>query len=191
VAQAVVTAFRDAADTARLIAYVVPDGELSLEALAAHARASLAEHMVPSRFVTLAALPKTATGQLDRRALPPPPEAMGTTAPPRTSTERELARIFGEVLDRQEIGLSDDFFTLGGHSLLAMLAISRIEAAFGLALPVRTLFENPTPGSLAIAVAEAQLAAVDPDRAERMLEELESLSDEAAESLTVLLAAGG
>ncbi|HWM92623.1 MAG TPA: amino acid adenylation domain-containing protein [Thermoanaerobaculia bacterium] len=193
VAQAVVTAGRDASGSARLVAYVVtaegapPDAGV----LERHAREHLPDYMVPSRFVRLATLPKTATGKVDRRALPEPagPDDSGECPhpPPHPGTDRELARIFGEVLGRTGVGADDDFFRLGGHSLLATQAVSRIRDAFGVDLPLRTLFELPTPGRLTAAVATAQLATADPAQVDVLLGEIEGLADEeAAERLAAL-----
>jgi amino acid adenylation domain-containing protein/non-ribosomal peptide synthase protein (TIGR01720 family) len=88
-------------------------------------------YLVPTTLTALAALPVTANGKLDRRALPAPDQAARATtlpAAPRTTTERVLADLFTQLLDRPDVGIDDDFFALGGHSLLAVRLVSLIAA---------------------------------------------------------------
>jgi len=118
--------------------------------------------MVPAGFVALAALPLTATGKWDLAALPRP-EIRRTEgyAPPETITEKLLAEIWRELLGREEIGIYDSFFDLGGHSLLATQVLARVEDAFGVALPLRDLFEAPTLGQFALVVYAAVVAQIE------------------------------
>ncbi|MES1245199.1 MAG: non-ribosomal peptide synthase/polyketide synthase, partial [Acidobacteriota bacterium] len=139
----------------RLIAYVVL-GDGGAEDLRRHLQGSLPDYMVPSAFVVLPALPRTATGKLDRRALPEPVESAGSgDVRPRTATEEILAGLWSEVLGLERVGTREDFFALGGHSLLATRVISRLRETFGVELPLRALFEHPTVESLAAAVDHA------------------------------------
>ena len=114
----------------------------------------LPEYMVPSAFVVLESLPLTPNGKVDRRALPAPeqvlPELVGAYVAPRTSVEQVLVKIWTEVLGRHQIGIHDNFFELGGHSLLATQLTSRVRDAFGVELPLRSLFEAPTIAELSI-----------------------------------------
>ncbi|WP_232663171.1 non-ribosomal peptide synthetase [Pseudonocardia sp. TRM90224] len=151
-----------------LVAYAVgvaPD-------LRQHAARELPPHMVPTRWVTLAELPLTPAGKLDRAALPAPGPAAGTSdVPPRTDAEKLVADIWAELLDADRIGAHDDFFALGGHSLLALRVAARLRATADVDLPIRTLFRCRTVADLAVAVEEAIVA------------ELAGLSDEQAMAL--------
>ena len=116
-----------------------------------HLQQRLPDYMVPSYYMSLAALPQTPNGKLDRKALPEPePGTTGTEyEAPRTPVEEVLAAIVAEVLQVPHVGRKDDFFALGGHSLLAMQVISRIREAFHVDLPVRSLFEIPALAGVA------------------------------------------
>ena len=115
----------------------------------------LPEHMVPSAIVVLSALPLTAGGKLDRRALPAPGHAVvdeGRAA--RSAPEEILCGLFADVLALPRVGAEQSFFDLGGHSLLATRLASRIRAALGAEVPIRTIFEHPTPARLAASLTE-------------------------------------
>ena len=130
-----------------LVAYVVPRRTPGPPAAALRQAlaAALPAYMVPATFVELPALPRTASGKLDRGALPAPALCPApAAAPPRGVAEELLAELWCEVLDRPRVGRDDHFFHLGGHSLLALRLASRVERAFGVELPLRALFEHPT-----------------------------------------------
>ncbi|GBD49890.1 non-ribosomal peptide synthetase [Methylopila sp. Yamaguchi] len=131
-----------------LVAYLAADAVDEAEA-----RARLAErlpaHMVPARIIALPALPVTANGKLDRRALPHPEQTAGLGEPPRPGLERSLADIWEDVLGTAGLGRGDDFFRRGGHSLLAMRVASRLRTDLGVELPVSTLFEARTLAAFA------------------------------------------
>ena len=136
----------------RLVAYLVPEAgaDVNPGAVRRHAADLLPDHMVPEAVVVIAALPLTANGKLDRRALPAPdgPDRADHRVP-RTDSERLVCRLFGEVLGMAPVGLDDDFFALGGQSLLAMRLMTQISNERGITLPVITLFDASTAEQLA------------------------------------------
>ncbi len=118
----------------------------------------LPEYMVPSAVVLLDALPLTANGKVDRAKLPAPggdASAESTFVAPRTTTETRLAAIWSDVLKREQIGITDNFLALGGHSLLAIRLLGKISKTFGVRLPLRTLFEQPTVEQIAAVLDRA------------------------------------
>jgi amino acid adenylation domain-containing protein len=124
--------------------------------------AHLPGHMVPTRFVRLREMPMTPSGKIDHKALiscaaanEAPAEA---AVAPRTDPERQLARIWCELLERESIGIHQNFFQLGGHSLLATQMVSRIERDLGLKLPIRLVFEAPTIALFSAALASKPCA---------------------------------
>ena len=148
----------------RLVAYVVPSQEqvLSIRELRRDLKQKLPDHMIPSAFVQLEAVPLTPNGKVDRRALPVPDGTRSnleeTFVPHLTPFEEVLAGIWSEVLRLERVGIHDNFFELGGHSLLATQVISRVREAFGVELPLHTLFEEPTLAGLAYSVETASRA---------------------------------
>ncbi|HSS51591.1 MAG TPA: amino acid adenylation domain-containing protein, partial [Thermoanaerobaculia bacterium] len=159
VREAAVTAPTDTSGDRRLVAYVSATeggGPLDAAALGVYLGSRLPSFMVPSVWVELAALPRTRTGKVDRKALPAPGETATGTAyeAPRTATEEVLAGIWGDLLRRERVGVHDNFFALGGHSLLATQVVSRLRARLGVELPVRALFEQPTVAGLAVLLSD-------------------------------------
>nr|WP_253774194.1 non-ribosomal peptide synthetase [Goodfellowiella coeruleoviolacea] len=156
VRQCAVAAHADPSGTRRLVAYLVTDGStMDVGVLRTALRDTLPPQLVPSVFTVLPALPTTPSGKLDRRALPAPADTGQTGRPPHTPQEEVLCELFADVLDRDAVGVLDDFFALGGHSLLATRLVNRIRAVLGADLTVRELFEAPTPAATAERVAAA------------------------------------
>jgi amino acid adenylation domain-containing protein len=133
----------------RLVAYVVSvsDQAPAFTRLEEALRRSLPDYMIPTAWVVLDALPLTPNGKVDHRALPEPVRDGGQMPPfvaPRNPMEEVIAGIWGDLLDVDEVGIHDNFFRMGGHSLLATRFFSRLYKAFGIEVPLRTLFEAPT-----------------------------------------------
>nr|WP_052405169.1 non-ribosomal peptide synthetase [Streptomyces varsoviensis] len=142
----------------RLVAYVVPaEGAApSPGELREHVGAALPDHMVPSAFLTLDALPLRRNGKLDRTALPAPDVAAASSGrEPRTPRETALCALFAEVLEVDRVTVDDSFFELGGHSLLAARLVSRVRSALGVEAAVRQLFAAPTVAEFAAALDAA------------------------------------
>ncbi|RQZ89801.1 amino acid adenylation domain-containing protein [Burkholderia cepacia] len=130
----------------QLVGYVARGDAAPLDraALLDSLRAQLPAYMVPSQLVELDALPVTPNGKCDRHALPAPVRETAAEAALATDTERALAGIWQRVLHVDAIGRDGDFFLLGGHSLLATQAHAQANLHWGLALPLRTLFDTRT-----------------------------------------------
>ncbi|MGI8509198.1 MAG: non-ribosomal peptide synthetase [Gemmatimonadaceae bacterium] len=135
-----------------LVAYVVArSASLSDRAMRTYLARSLPSYMLPSHFVRLDTMPLTATGKINRTALPSPRSdvrASGRVAP-RTETERALAEVWAQVLGVPQLGMEDDFFEWGGHSIHALQASARASKLFRRQLPVALLFKLPTVASFA------------------------------------------
>ncbi len=162
VREAVVVAREEEGGGKRLVGYYVPEGgeepetesvrESLKESLREHLKGRLPEYMVPAALVRLEALPLTANGKLDRRALPAPEgEAYvhGEFEEPRGEVEIALAEIWQQLLKVERVGREDNFFELGGHSLLAVTLIGRVLQVFGVEVSVQAVFQRPRLAALA------------------------------------------
>jgi len=156
----------------QLVAYVVAPSLLRVEPSGSHhlrlfLRDYLPEYMVPTRCIVLEALPLTANGKLDRRALPDLEELPEVPLPKVAQTlsdlEHRVAAVWQEVLHRDLVGIDDNFFDLGGHSLLMVQVQSRLSAALERDLSILDLFTYPTIRTLANHL-EAAAESPDPTR---------------------------
>ena len=134
-----------ASETAQLVAWVATARRV--ESIREEAVRRLPEFMVPTRMTTLSSIPLTPHGKVDFSALPEPQIREGTSAP-QTEQERSLCSVMGEVLGVSGVMLDDDFFSLGGHSLLAVSLVGRMQKELGISVPLRTVFDAPTPAQL-------------------------------------------
>lgn len=149
-----------AAGDARLVAWVVPQGEpVSATDLRQALQAQLPDWLVPKVFVFLPALPLSPNGKIDRAALPEPHWDAAGSGPmavaARTPVEEAVCALFAEVLGRTVVGVHDDFFAGGGHSLLATRLVARIRDALQVELPLRAIFTTPTPAGVAAVLVDA------------------------------------
>lgn len=173
VEQAAVILREDRPGDTRLVGYVVPaGGPVATGDLRAHLKRTLPEYMVPASYVSLARMPLTPSGKVDRRALPAPEpgeaDAQRDFVEPRTEMERLLAELWASTLGVARVSVEDDFFALGGHSLLASQILGRLRRDHGIELSFRKFFEAPTIARLAEAIAgHAQAQAQAARRIER------------------------
>jgi len=149
VRDAAVVAWPDPQGELRLTAYVAPapDSRLSADALRDALAAHLPAYMVPQAFTFLDALPLTATGKVQRTALPPPswgaPEVR-VGHQPVSDLQRTVATLIAEVLERDRVGLDEDFFALGGDSLRGAQVVSRLQQLLGQHVSPTLLFDCRT-----------------------------------------------
>jgi len=131
----------------KLVAYVEmaqPDS-FDSDALRAFLHLRLPQAMLPSAVLVVDSLPRTPNGKLDRRTLPTTyVPAAREPVQPRTAVELELSQIWQHVLDRTDVGVTDNFFDWGGHSLLAAKLLLRVEQEFGKRLSLADIFQAPT-----------------------------------------------
>ncbi|MFJ8852545.1 amino acid adenylation domain-containing protein [Streptomyces sp. NPDC102437] len=162
VAEAVVLVREDSPGAKELVAYVVPaegagPDDLTPAALRARVGETLPSYMVPAAYLTLGALPLTANGKLDRRALPAPGRAataVGDYVEARDATEGAIAGIWATVLGRDTVGVHDNFFELGGDSIRAVTLVGALREA-GWETSVRDIFAHRTVARLRAALGDA------------------------------------
>jgi acyl carrier protein len=137
----------------RLIAYLVTNEEIPIGDLRAFLRMKLPDYMIPSAFVRLDAMPLTANGKVDRKALPQPDDpssrARSNYVAPRAELERSLVKIWQQLLRVETVGVEDNFFDLGGHSLLLLRMVQEIQNTLDVEVALMEMFEHPTVSSLA------------------------------------------
>jgi amino acid adenylation domain-containing protein len=144
------------AGSARLIAYCT--GEVVPETLRAGLASTLPDYMVPSAFVKIDALPLTANGKLDRKALPKPEQdafASRAYEAPIGDVEQKMAGLWAELLKLDRVGRNDNFFQIGGDSLAVMRMVQSLNQTFGVTVPIRNVFQNPTIAALSAKMSES------------------------------------
>jgi len=177
IAQSTVIAQEIGGEERRLAAYFVSNNgsEVTLKELRDFLNLRLPDYMVPAVFVKLEALPLTPNGKIDRAALPIANETNSLRDEiqnhPESDLEKAVAGILAPLLGVAQVDLHANFFSLGGHSLLGTQLIARLRDAFGVDLPLRSVFESPTVAGLAAEIDRLLLA------------KLESMSDAEAEHL--------
>lgn len=144
-----------------LVAYIVPLSRpgISVEIIRRKLLKKIPDYMVPTVFVALEAIPRTSSGKVDHRVLPEPerkrPELESIMEAPRNELEKELTKIWEDIMDIRPIGVRDNFFDLGGHSLTAFRLFSRIHKEFGATLPITTLLDSPTIENIAEEISKS------------------------------------
>jgi len=158
--KASVVVARDDNSDKRLVAYIVtvPDPDFTHSSLQDFLKQYVPDYMVPAVFVEIPSLPLTNSGKIDRAALPAPglDNTVGDQlhVAPRTPVEERVVAILSELLRIQRVSVNDNFFFLGGHSLLGTQLIARTRDFFGIELPLRTVFDSPTPAELSAVIEE-------------------------------------
>ena len=180
----------DPSGNSRLVAYVVPATkiETSASTLRQFLSNKLPDYMIPTSFVFLECLPVTPNGKINRRLLPEPgrsrPDLATPMASPRNDIERELVRVWADVLALDMVGIGDNFFDLGGDSLSASRIIARVLERFQLDIPMSQLFNAPTIADMAAVITAHQDKILSEQALAALLNELESLSE--AEAARIL-----
>jgi amino acid adenylation domain-containing protein len=172
-----------------LVAYLVSDDKLppTVGTLRRALAEKLPDHMIPSAFVLLDAMPVTPNGKIDRCALTElrqtRAELQAVYVTPRTPIEEILATIWADVFNLDRVGIHDNFFELGGHSLLATQIVFQVIKQFQVDLSFQSLFQEPTVADMAAVITEYQGKQLGQEALARVLSELELLSDEEAQRL--------
>lgn len=190
VAEAVAAVVDEAPGRSRLAAWWVAADGATLEAaeLRDDLMRRLPAFMVPSALDRVSELPRTATGKLDRAALPAPDFGRGALGgeytPPEPGPESVMAELWCQLLAVERVGRQDDFFALGGHSLLANRLVHSVGQEFGVEMTLRDLFETPTIAGFTQRVTAALEAGnVEVDELLQLLDEVEGMSPDEVESL--------
>lgn len=180
-----VIARQDGMDSQSLVAYIVvtnPQPRPTVTELRDLLLSRVPDYMVPAMFVVLPDLPLTSHGKLDRKALPPP-DAGNTLSDenylaPRTVLEEKLSALVANLLGVARVGVNDNLFLIGGHSLFGTQLIARIRDNFGVELPLRSVFESPTPALLAQEIERlmaTKIGAMSEDEIQRALKQAASV----------------
>jgi len=155
--------------------------------LRAFLQQSLPMAMLPGHIFQVEKIPLTANGKRDREALlATHPLQLGAGreyVAPADEMERELARIWGEILGLERVSVTDDFLELGGQSLSAMTLMTHINQSFEVELPLKVVFEGKTIRALSREIQLAQIETADDDEVAALIEEMEGLSQEEIRAL--------
>jgi acyl-coenzyme A synthetase/AMP-(fatty) acid ligase/acyl carrier protein len=171
----------------RLVAYVVPQPGQALTTgeMRPLLKDKLPSYMLPSAFVMLDSLPLTASGKVDRRALPPPPKsrekADTSYAAANTLVEKVLVKLWADTMGIEDVGIHDDFSELGVDSLLSAQIVSRVNDTFPLKRPLNTLLEAPTVAKLSKFIIEQETL---PGQSEQVAHILLKIEDMSAEEIS-------
>lgn len=159
ITQAVVILREDRPGEKRLVAYYTGNAALSPTALIQSLKATLPDYMVPAAFVQIQKFPLTPNSKIDRKALPAPsrnrPQLSHEFVAPRTTVEMQLAALWCELLQLDQVGIDDSFFELGGNSLGVVRMVTQYHARFSTEIPAIRVFQFPTISRLAASLDAA------------------------------------
>ena len=151
--ECVVASRKDSLGNQTLVAYYVSDGEINISRLRVHLAGVLPDYMIPGIYMNIMEIPRTANGKIDRNALPEPemirPVLENEYVEPSTDTEKSIHGIWGTLLNRENIGIKDNFFDIGGNSLLLVQMHAELETRYPGKLSVAEIFAYPTIAKLA------------------------------------------
>jgi len=172
----------------RIAGYVVLSSGTDFDEmdLRRHCETLLPEYMLPSVFLTLAELPLTENGKVDKRLLPAPSDPPPTASPSNTDDvlEQVLITYWAEALRVPVVGVDDDFFEMGGNSIAATQMISNLQSFFPTDDPLLSLFfEDPTVAGLARGIRECKEEDTDPDEVARLLLRASEMTDDEMEAM--------
>lgn len=143
----VVSVAQEVRDEKVLIAYLVSEGNLDKDQIRRQLAETLPEYIIPTYFVEMQSIPMTANGKADLKSLPQIEEKdilQSKYVAAKTKEEKNLVRIWKDVLGIKKIGITDNFFELGGHSLIIGQVINRIQKELGKDISFQDFFSNPT-----------------------------------------------
>ncbi|HKX29004.1 MAG TPA: amino acid adenylation domain-containing protein, partial [Blastocatellia bacterium] len=165
-----------------LHAYLIMESPAPIDELRRHLQQTLPEYMTPAHFTTLEEFPLTANNKIDYRALPRPGAAASVPGeqftPPRDRLEASLVESWRRVLNRERIGVFDNYFNLGGDSIKVIRLINAIAAELGIRLEIKDIFRHLTIADLAAELRQRaretglSTSAQEPDRARHQLDSL-------------------
>lgn len=146
---AVVVASTHLSEQAQLIAYLQSnDTSQDIPNFREQVNSVLPEYMLPSHYIWVKEFPKTSSGKVNKKALPLPKYERPSTAPlfkkPTTEIQRNIAKVWSNVLRIPKIGISDNFFEMGGSSLLAQKTVSSLRQNYNYEIPIIKLYQHPT-----------------------------------------------
>ncbi|WP_264523070.1 non-ribosomal peptide synthetase [Flavobacterium sp. N502536] len=153
----------DSTGVKRLVSYLVAEEGYSEADLKSYLLGIVPDYMVPQVFVVLDQMPLTSNGKIDRKALPDPTVTQDRVyVAAETEVEKDLVAIWQDLLNVEQVGVTDDFFELGGHSLLAVRLLSAIKTTLNVAINITDIFDHTNIAALAAFIESQDNTAVLP-----------------------------
>jgi acyl carrier protein len=173
-----------------IAAYIVPNWKkiFSASGLRRYLSKKVPGYMIPSHFVEINTVPLTAAGKVDRKKLLSMGTILGTGLEykaPESRMEKLVASAWQEVLQRDKIGINDNFFDLGGNSMSILLVNAKLSEELNVSLPIATLFQYPSIGSLAGYLSKDENRYSAADVRWKELESLEKIKDSLEETTRI------
>lgn len=166
--QAIVDVYKNDGQEGRLLAYLLYEGNdsLTVSEIRDHLLQTLPDYMVPSLYMPIDHVPLTHNGKIDKRALPEPEANFSSSSPymaPRTEAEKLLAQVWSRVLNREKIGINDNFFDLGGDSILTIKIVSALREQ-GYSVAPKQIFKAKTVAGLAAQLVASEIKTLPQDK---------------------------